>query len=173
MARIFLDSNLKGVAPEQLSAQLETLFQQLEDQINQGTEVVSITDSEQKLPVGMQRGDLIFSLLLGELRAGIFNGENIVYASFGSFTGAITDGQHGTRGGGSLHTDATTSASGFMSAADKIKSDHFKGDTSSAGAASLTEYPNNGDWGFHTDTGGGTYKLAKNKGGTIFTVTLT
>jgi hypothetical protein len=34
-----------------------------------------------------------------------------------------TDGQHGNRGGGSLHADATLSTSGFMSSADKTKLD--------------------------------------------------
>lgn len=32
-----------------------------------------------------------------------------------------TDAQHGNRGGGSIHSDATTSVAGFMSAADKQK----------------------------------------------------
>lgn len=37
--------------------------------------------------------------------------------------GVITDGQHGNRGGGSLHPTATTSVAGFMSAADKTTFD--------------------------------------------------
>lgn len=32
-----------------------------------------------------------------------------------------SDADHGNRGGGSLHADATTSASGFLSASDKVK----------------------------------------------------
>ncbi|WP_336786961.1 hypothetical protein [Paenibacillus sp. MMO-177] len=36
-------------------------------------------------------------------------------------SGAISDTQHGNRSGGSLHSDATTSTSGFMSSADKTK----------------------------------------------------
>lgn len=36
-----------------------------------------------------------------------------------------TDAQHGDRGGGDLHDDATTSVSGFMSAADKRKLEPF------------------------------------------------
>lgn len=110
---------------------------------------------------------MVFKLERGELKAGIYNGAEVVYASFGSFTGAITDDQHGPRAGGDLHPDATTAVSGFMSGADKTKSDRYKGDTSSAAPASTTEYPADGDWGFHTDTAGGTYKLAKNLGGVI------
>ena len=49
----------------------------------------------------------------------------------------------------------------------------YQGDTISGGVASLTQYPNNGDWGFHTDTAGGTYKLAKNLAGVIKSVALT
>lgn len=37
--------------------------------------------------------------------------------------GVITNTQHGTRAGGTLHADATTSVAGFMSAADKTKLD--------------------------------------------------
>lgn len=85
----------------------------------------------------------------------------------------ITDAQHGDRGGGNLHAVATPSEAGFMSGADKSKSDHYQGDTSAAGPATISQYPSDGDWGFHTDTVGSTYKLAKNKGGTIFTVALT
>lgn len=35
--------------------------------------------------------------------------------------GTINDAQHGTRGGGTLHAEATTSTAGFLSAADKTK----------------------------------------------------
>lgn len=173
MARVYLTSSLKGLDIKQLTPTLEALFQQLEDQLNEGADLISITDANQKLPTGMARGDIVFDLTGGELRAGVYNGKEVFYASFGSFTGAITDAQHGTRAGGVLHPAATTILNGFMSAGDKTKIDHYQGDTSSGSPASLTEYPNDGDWGFHTNTGASTYKLAKNKSGTIFTVTLT
>lgn len=38
-----------------------------------------------------------------------------------------TDAQHGTRGGGTLHAEATTSVAGFLSAADKTKLDNLNG----------------------------------------------
>lgn len=173
MARVFLDDNLSGAQAETIVASLQTILHQLQDQINQGTDVVGLTDAHQTLPQGMLSGDVIINLSHGEVRVGVYNGIAVVYASFGSFTGAITDSQHGNRSGGSLHDVATVSTAGFMSAADKVKSDSYKGDTSSAGNASLTEYPNDGDWGFHTNTTAVTYKLAKNKGGTIYTVLLT
>lgn len=172
MARIFLSSSLAGIPAEQLHTAVETIFQQLEDQINGGTDVSSLNDLNQKLPEGIRSGDVVFNLSGGELRAGIYNGVSVIYASFGSFTGAITDSQHGNRAGGSLHPAATTAIAGFMSAADKIKADHYKGDTSATGPATTTQYPADGDWGFHTDTVGITYKLAKNKGGTIYTTLL-
>lgn len=173
MPRIFLSSSLSGVPSEQLQGAIETIFQQLEDQINAGAAIVSLNDSNQKLPQGMENGDIVFNLIGGELRAGVFNGVAVIYASFGSFTGAITDAQHGNRAGGTLHPDATTGVSGFMSAADKVKANHYIGDTTAAGIATVTQFPNDGDWGFHTDTVGVTYKLAKNKGGTIYTTLLT
>lgn len=39
--------------------------------------------------------------------------------NFTAIAGTITDGQHGNRGGGALHANATGGAAGFMSAADK------------------------------------------------------
>lgn len=158
---------------DDLRAGIETVFQQLEDQLNAGTHVVSLTDGNNKVPTGLERGDIVFSLERGELRAGVFNGKTFVFASFGSFTGAITDTQHGPRAGGNLHPVVTTTTAGFMSAGDKNKADRYKGDTSSALPPSLTEYPADGDWGFHTDTNLVTYHLAKNKGGTIFKTLLT
>lgn len=43
--------------------------------------------------------------------------------SLGSIAGNISDTQHGNRGGGTLHSAATTSTAGFMSASDKSKLD--------------------------------------------------
>lgn len=43
--------------------------------------------------------------------------------SLGSIAGTLTDTQHGNRGGGTLHSAATASTAGFMSAADKAKLD--------------------------------------------------
>ncbi|MCP9495896.1 MAG: hypothetical protein MSG64_15715 [Pyrinomonadaceae bacterium MAG19_C2-C3] len=43
--------------------------------------------------------------------------------------GNVSDTQHGTRGGGALHTSATTSAAGFMSPVDKEKLDATAEDT--------------------------------------------
>lgn len=40
-------------------------------------------------------------------------------------TGLQNDTQHGTRGGGTQHADATTSVSGFLSGADKTKLNQF------------------------------------------------
>jgi hypothetical protein len=173
MARIYLDSNLASVPEAAFKAALQTIFFQLEDQINAGTDVIGLTDSDQKLPEGMQSGDLVVNLQRGEVRVGLFNGATVIYASFGSFVGAITDAQHGTRAGGNLHELVTTVLDGFMSSADKVKLNRNKGDTVAAGPASLTEYPADGDYGFHEDTVGLTYSLAKNKGGVIFTTLLT
>lgn len=43
--------------------------------------------------------------------------------AMGQIGGTITDGQHGNRGGGALHSNATTGTAGFMSASDKVKLD--------------------------------------------------
>lgn len=111
-------------------ASLQTAFNQLEDQVNEG-------------------------------------------ATLSSLSGTLDDEQHGSLGGGNLHAVATDSEAGFMSATDKVKLDNYLGDTSAAGPATITQYPNDGNWGFHTDTAGATYSLAKNKAGTIYTTLLT
>lgn len=45
------------------------------------------------------------------------------YLDLANGTGSMTDSLHGTRAGGTLHADATTSLDGFMAAADKTKLD--------------------------------------------------
>lgn len=167
MPRIYLHDNLKSIPIEDLRAYLEQLFATLQDQLNDGAQVFALDDLKRTLPQGLQSGDIIFNAERGELRIGIYNGLNIAYTSFGSFTGAITDAQHGTRAGGTLHEIATTVLAGFMSAADKIRLNQYKGDTSSTGPASLTEYPTAGDWGFHNDTTAVTISLARNVAGTV------
>ena len=120
MGRVFLTSNFRTTLVGELQSQIEATFQELEDQINQGTQVVAIDAVNNKLPQGMRPLDVVFDLTNGEFRIGVYNGASIQYVSFGSFTGAITDAQHGNRAGGSLHPAATISVAGFMSAADKV-----------------------------------------------------
>lgn len=45
------------------------------------------------------------------------------YLDLANATGSMSDGLHGTRAGGTLHADATTSVDGFMTAADKTAHD--------------------------------------------------
>lgn len=173
MARLFLHDNLKTIPEEDFRAYLESLFATLQESINEGPDLAVITDVKTNLPQGMRSGDIIFNYRNGELSIGIYNGLDVQYTSFGSFTGAITNAQHGTRAGANLHEVATPSVNGFMSAGDKTRLDQYKGDTSSSGPASLTEYPTAGDWGFHNDTTAATFVLARNIAGTIRTVAMT
>lgn len=48
----------------------------------------------------------------------------LIYPNFVSISGTITDAQHGSRGGGTLHAAVTGAANGFMIAADKTKLDN-------------------------------------------------
>jgi hypothetical protein len=58
------------------------------------------------------------------LKAGISAGSiSWTGINFTDVSGTVTDTQHGSRGGGSLHSVATTSAHGFMSSTDKTKLD--------------------------------------------------
>jgi len=60
-----------------------------------------------------------------ELTLGAISDGQLVERSGTTLAGttAVDDTQHGTRSGGALHADATTSVDGFMSAADKLKLD--------------------------------------------------
>jgi hypothetical protein len=172
MARIFIDTSFVGQNPANLPSLLASTFASIEDDHNAGADLITITDDAPALPKGIRRGDAVIKLQRDELFIGMYNGVSVVYASIGTFTGAITDVQHGTRAGGTLHPVATSVLAGFMPNTDKAKLDQFKGDTTAAGPATTTQFPNNGDWGFHTDTVGITYKLARNVAGVIKTVAL-
>lgn len=63
-----------------------------------------------------------------------FNGA-LIYPNFVSISGTITDTQHGSRGGGTLHPAATTSVAGFESAADKTNLDANTADLAAATSA--------------------------------------
>lgn len=93
--------------------------------------------------------------------------------SFTNTSGSITAQQHGAQTDSSLHAVADTQDAGFMTSAFVTQLQHYQGDTTAAAPASTAQYPNDGDWGFHTDTSGSTYSLAKNKSGTIYIVALT
>lgn len=173
MARVFLTSNLKTIGPDGLQGMMEMILQELEDQINASPSIASLVNTDDPLPKGMRKGDVIFNIQNGELKAGVYNGVDVLYASFGSFVGAITDAQHGTRAGGNLHPDATTTIAGFMPVADKVKTNSFKGFISDVVPPSVTHLPTANDWCYFTDTTGPTYYLAANFGGSIKTTLLT
>jgi len=171
--RVYVDTNFKNVQPEDLMSVLESVFHQLEDQLNGGPNLISLVNPLDAIPKGALSGDIVFSLAGGEIKLGVYNGRTVSYASFGSFTGALTDIQHGNRGGGSLHPVASQTVSGFMSFADKVKSDNFLGETSTAALATTTEYPASGNWGFHKDTTTVKFYLVRNFAGAIKSVEMT
>lgn len=173
MARVFLTDSFKNIAEDDLRSMIESVLQQLQDQINNGPSIASLVNPLDALPQGMESGDIIFNIQNGELRAGVFNGVSVLYASFGSFTGSITNAQHGDLAGGTLHSVATITTAGFMSAGDKSKLDKFKGSFVLAGPPSLTELPASGDWGFFTDTTGPIYSVSTNIAGVIKSSALT
>lgn len=60
---------------------------------------------------------------------------SLIYPDFVSISGTISDTQHGSRGGGTLHANATTSVAGFESAADKTNLDTNTADLAAATSA--------------------------------------
>ena len=74
---------------------------------------------------------------------------------------------HGNQAGGALHAAATTSAAGFMSAADKSKLDGYEGIFSQT-STPTTGQISAGNWGIWYDTNvGGRQWVVFNDGGTI------
>lgn len=59
----------------------------------------------------------------------------LIYPDFVSISGTISDIQHGSRSGGTLHANATTSTAGFESAADKTNLDANTADLAAATSA--------------------------------------
>lgn len=59
--------------------------------------------------------------------------------------GIIGDAQHGTRGGGALHAEATGLAAGFMGAADKTKLDAIEAGATADQVAAEVPFTPNGD----------------------------
>ena len=72
------------------------------------------------------------STLVTNLNADLLDGQSgSYYTNAANLTGIlpnglITDANHGTRGGGNLHAEATETTDGFMSATDKLILDNMK-----------------------------------------------
>ena len=177
MLNVDLSRNLASTPPPQLAGALENIFASLENQFSQMPNIIVLTSQNQKLPQGISSRDLVFNFTAGgELQVGVYNGSQIVYASFGTFTGTITDSQHGQRSGGNLHPDATNTTPGFLSIAFfalLTKLSGFASLQNSTTPPSVTQLPNDGNWGFIHDTVGGNYYLAYNFAGTVKSVQLT
>lgn len=83
------------------------------DQINYLADVSASVQDQLNAKVGIS-ATAMDSHLLADNSAGY-------YLSLGNATGSINDSQHGNRGGGNLHSNATAGTAGFMSSSDKSK----------------------------------------------------
>ena len=176
MLNLDLARNLATTPPAQLPAQLESIFSRLENQFNQMPSISTLNSRNNTLPPNSTTGDVVFDITGGELKIGVSNGQQIIYASLGSFTDTITDAQHGSRAGGTLHAEATGVLAGFLSSAFFLlltKLSGFASLQNSTSPPSVTQLPNNGDWGFVHDTSAGKYYLAYNFAATVKSVELT
>lgn len=172
MARLYLNSNLQTVPTEELPSALQIIFNQLEDQVNEGPSLISLSKAGQAFPQGMARGDVVFTNADGLIRFGMFDGEKVATVQIGQMPGSISSLQHGNLGGGNLHNLATSTIAGFMSNADKAKSDTFLGFITAANPPSIVELPTSGQWAFFLNTTGPTFSLSFNLAGSIKSVIL-
>lgn len=131
MARIFLTRNIKNKDdPKEVAGDIEGILQDLENQLNDAPAIWSRTGSNQPLPQSPSTKDVLLDMATGNLRIGLYDGIQWNYISLASLSGtSITEDQHGALGrettdGDPLHTSATTSEAGFMSAADKTALDN-------------------------------------------------
>lgn len=81
MARVKLDSSLSTSDPKDLRGPVQTIFQQLEDQLAGSPDLVTVTEDNPNLPANIQRGDLVFNLSGGVLKIGMYNGKEVVYST--------------------------------------------------------------------------------------------
>lgn len=80
MARIYLSKNFRNTKdPAELTRMLESTLNDLQDQINNGSNIYSILTTKDPLPLGMRAGDIVFNISSGTLKIGVYNGKTIVY----------------------------------------------------------------------------------------------
>jgi len=114
--------------PQEFRSALESNLRDLIDQLNSQTVTYTRLGSNSPYPLAPNPNDILYDYSTGSLRVAVFDGVQWIYFDFGSFTGSITENQHGalgrvTTGGNALHTVATTSQAGFESTSDKTKLD--------------------------------------------------
>lgn len=81
MARVKLDSSLSNADPTDLRSPVQTIFQQLEDQLGSSPDTYVISDDSPGLPNGIQRLDIVLNLTGTTLKIGVYNGKEVVYST--------------------------------------------------------------------------------------------
>lgn len=115
--------SFSSLKPEEIPAALDAFVNRLQDLLRSNPGVVSLLSSKEDVP-SHKAGDFVVDYRTGQPIISMSDGEDFVPISISSLGGEITDTLHGHRGrvlaGTGLHTNATTSEPGFMSAADKV-----------------------------------------------------
>lgn len=112
-----------GMKPEELGPALDAFVNRLQDLLRSNPGVVSLLSSKEEVP-SHKAGDFVIDYREGTPAISMSDGKDFVPITISSLGGTITAAMHGNLGrvlgGVGLHTNATTSEPGFMSAADKV-----------------------------------------------------
>jgi hypothetical protein len=131
---------------------------------------------------GVCKEDTLGGLIVVNGRGVITHGNEVAYQStvLGSSSWSINWVSASTWFTGSPDTGLARSAAGVVKVTNGssgsgkllVGGATFLGETSSATTPTTTEFPNDGDWGFHSDTVTGFHYLAINRSGTVVGVQL-
>lgn len=125
--------NFSGLSSlEDVTAQLDLVFARLQDVL--GTNPMTHSLLNGKEPVGNQKaGDFVMDYRDGKVTPGMSDGKEVKPFEVSTLSGIIKPEQHGQQDSqifdadgnvvGAMHSNATTTLSGFMSASDKVQLD--------------------------------------------------
>lgn len=117
-------TNFEALATwEQARSRLDGVFQRIFDVLKTNPALHALVDSRESDPLH-KAGDLVTDYRDGTVRFKLSDGKNLIDVTISALGGEISDSQHGLRGavlaGSPMHSLATTTDPGFMSAADKV-----------------------------------------------------
>lgn len=103
---------------------LDAIFHRIFDILKSNPTLHALVDGRESDPVH-KAGDFVTDYTTGDVKLKVSDGKNLIQISLSSLGGSISADQHGALGfetsdGSQLHTNASTTDPGFMSAADKV-----------------------------------------------------
>lgn len=119
-----VQTNFRSQDWETAREALDATFHRIFDIIKSNPTLHALVDGRDGEPTH-KAGDFVTDYRTGDVKLKMSDGKNLLEISLSALGGSISADQHGALGfetstGSQLHTNATTSNPGFMSAADKV-----------------------------------------------------